>query len=128
MDENRIEVAVPGRPGGLPDAAALVDERLLEALVGGAGWVIVPEMPLSENPSPVARLGKDLGDGPLVGVEQVFCAVNPGDARAKGPTARQEACPRRRAIRIHVEATELGALPRQFVEVWGVEDVVSVHS
>ena len=81
-----VEVARPGRIGGLPDAASLVNQRFLKTLVDGPQQVVVAEVPFAEDARPVAR-------------DQPFFAYIPTPARRRASGARSSGCKRRRAGR-----------------------------
>ena len=123
-----VEIGSFGRIGRLADAAALVDHRLLEALVHGPEWVVVPQVPLAEDAGPVTRRRESLGQCDLVRVHH-----GPSHVRVHHPgpvvvAAGHEAGPGGSADGRDVEASQLHALCRQAVQVGRAEDVVAMAS
>ena len=127
-EQDRIKVVGSGRIGRLSDAAALVDHGCLEALIDGALRVVVPEVPLAEDPGAVAGISEHLCDGYFVrrhhGAAQVgvdhTCPVVVAAGHQRGPS--------RSAHRRYVEARHFDALGRQGVEPGCLQDRVAVRT
>ena len=56
------------RVGRLADAAAVVDQRFLKALVDGPQRIVVAEVPLAEDAGAVAGRGQHLRQGHFLGI------------------------------------------------------------
>ena len=107
MQDGRVEVAVAGHVAAaaagvdLADAAAAVDEHLVEAALAGPAVRLVAQVPLAEDAGPVAGRPEELGEGgglgrqPLALADRVrhavFELVPPGQER--GPALKPEDYP-----------------------------------
>ena len=121
----RVPALAAGRVGGLADAAAAVNQALLEALVHRAHRVGVAQVPLAEDAGGVAGVPELLGDGDLLRLHHRPADVGVDGAGAVVVAARHQRGARRRADRADVEALDLSALRRQGVEVRRPEDRVA---
>ena len=118
----------PRRVGRLADAAAAVNERFFESLVDGAHRIRVAEVPLAEDPGPVAGAFEDLCQGHLLGLHHGPPDEGVDGAGAVVVPAGHERGPRRGTDRADVELRHPRAAARHGVEVWRADDGVAVHA
>ena len=60
MVKHGVIIEIPGRIGPAADPRPLMDKAFLEALLLGPQGIVVPEVPLAEDPRPITRVAKQL--------------------------------------------------------------------
>ena len=126
VEEDRIEVVGAGRIGRLADAAALMHEGLLEALINAAERKVVTEVPFAEDSGAVADVAQHFRDRDFGRSHQGAAKVGVDYAGAIVVAPGHQRGPGRRADRRNVESRHLDALGGQPIEVRGVEDRIAV--
>ena len=129
--DDGIEVGVAGDIAagagiGLADAAAAVDEDLVEAAGAGLIGGFVAEMPFPKNAGGVTGGFQDLSEGGGVESEALAFEDGVGDAVFEFVTAGEERGASGRASGADVEIGEAHALSAESVEVGRLEDGISV--
>ncbi len=112
------EIIVAPIVGRLHHAAAAVDQDFLKPLVLGSAGVIVPQMPLAEDPRFVTGLGKYLGERDFIGVHQRAAHDRVPNSGSAGIAARHQCRARGRASGIDVIVRQPHALGMQLDPCW----------
>ena len=121
-----VEVVVAPEVRRLADAAAAVDQDLLESAILRPEGVVVAEVPFAEDARAVAPRREDIRHRHLVAAEQRPAQDRVPDARAVAVAPGHQRGPRRRAGRAHVEIRQADALAMQRVDVRRAEDRIAV--
>ena len=133
MQDRRSVVGILGHVTAAPrvalaDTAGSMDEDFVEAPLVRLILRLVAEVPLSEDPGPIARLLELLGQGR--GAKGQSLALEDGvrDAVLEFMSTSQQSAPRRGTGRGDLEIREADALRVQLVEVRGLEHGVTVRA
>ena len=126
--ESRVEVVIAARRiGGLPNAAAMMRQRFLEALILRTQGTMIAQMPLAEQTGTIARAAQDFGERDLIAPHHRTSEISIDDAGAIVIASGHQTRTRRRTDRIHMKLVEADALFAHAVEVRGVEIRIAVQ-
>ena len=116
--QNRVEVAAPPRRVRiLADAAPFVHQGLLKSLVNRPHRCVVSQVPLAEDPCPIAGRSKHLSERDFVRIQERPAQVRVDHARPVVVSPGEQAGARRCADRRNIKVLEPYTLPGKLVEV-----------